>query len=172
MRCSGIEFLSMVIRYEYGWCSIILLVCQVCLPRIQHEVSKDTVLRIWNISQICINAITDNTPRSKSMKSGNWNKWKIRMVAIPLDKINNNKVSKYTNALIFHGILSQNQNVSYYLKIHWNCDFVGLLHQPFWLYLVLALLNITSRLYKLHCLAKDHWRGFSTRNAHMVHIVN
>ena len=21
------------------------------------------------------------------------------------------------------------------------------------------------------CLAKDHWRGFSTRNAHMVHIV-
>ena len=22
------------------------------------------------------------------------------------------------------------------------------------------------------CLAKDHWRGFSTRNAHMVHIVN
>ena len=22
------------------------------------------------------------------------------------------------------------------------------------------------------CLAKDHWRGFSTRNAHIVHIVN
>ena len=25
---------------------------------------------------------------------------------------------------------------------------------------------------KLLCLAKDYWRGFSTRNAHMVHVVN
>ena len=25
---------------------------------------------------------------------------------------------------------------------------------------------------KILCLAKDHWRGFSTRKAHMVHIVN
>ena len=25
---------------------------------------------------------------------------------------------------------------------------------------------------KLHCLAKDHWWGFITWNAHMVHIVN
>ena len=24
----------------------------------------------------------------------------------------------------------------------------------------------------LLCMAKDHWRGFSTRNEHMVHIVN
>ena len=29
-----------------------------------------------------------------------------------------------------------------------------------------------NQLFELHCLAKDHWRGFSTRNAHMVHIVN
>ena len=26
--------------------------------------------------------------------------------------------------------------------------------------------------FKLLWLAKDHWRGFSTRNAHMVHIIN
>ena len=26
--------------------------------------------------------------------------------------------------------------------------------------------------FRLLCLAKDHWRGFSTLNAHMVHIVN
>ena len=46
---------------------------------------------------------------------------------------------------------------------------------------------ITQSFFALHCfgtfwhtfssfqplsLAKDHWRGFSTRNAHMVHIVN
>ena len=31
------------------------------------------------------------------------------MVAIPLDKINYYKVSKYANVLIFQGILSQNQ---------------------------------------------------------------
>ena len=34
------------------------------------------------------------------------------------------------------------------------------------------LLGITFQLFKQLCLAKDHWRGFSTRNAHMVHIVN
>ena len=41
---------------------------------------------------------------------------------------------------------------------------------------VISLFNYFStiifQLLKLHCLAKDHWRGFSTRNAHMVHIVN
>ena len=37
----------------------------------------------------------------------------------------------------------------------------------FWHHLV-----ITFQRFKLHCLTKDHWRGFSTRNAHMVHIVN
>ena len=26
--------------------------------------------------------------------------------------------------------------------------------------------------FKLLCLAKDHWRGYITRNAHMVHVVN
>ena len=32
--------------------------------------------------------------------------------------------------------------------------------------------GITFQLFELLCLAKDHWRGFSTRNAHMVHFVN
>ena len=32
--------------------------------------------------------------------------------------------------------------------------------------------GIHFQLLNLLCLAKDHWRGFSTRNAHMVHIVN
>ena len=49
---------------------------------------------------------------------------------------------------------------------------MGLLHHPFWLQLVLALLVITFQLFYTKCLAKDHWRGFSTRNAHTVHIVN
>ena len=30
----------------------------------------------------------------------------------------------------------------------------------------------TFQLFNTTSLAKDHWRGFSTRNAHMVHIVN
>ena len=34
------------------------------------------------------------------------------------------------------------------------------------------ILGITFQLLKLLRLAKDHWRGFSTRNAHMTHIVN
>ena len=31
---------------------------------------------------------------------------------------------------------------------------------------------IVFQLFHLLSLAKDHWRGFNTRNAHMVHIVN
>ena len=34
------------------------------------------------------------------------------------------------------------------------------------------LLGITFQRFKLLCLAKDHWRGFSARNAHIVHVVN
>ena len=39
---------------------------------------------------------------------------------------------------------------------------------PFWLYLFSVLLDM----YHFSTLAKDNWRGFSTRNAHMVHIFN
>ena len=38
------------------------------------------------------------------------------MVAIPLDKINYNKVSKYVNVLIFKEFYRKTKNVSYYLK--------------------------------------------------------
>ena len=55
-------------------------------------------------------------------------------------------------------------------KIDRNCNFVGLLHHRFWLQFILIL--FCHYFSKLHCSAKDHWRGFSTRHAHMVHIVN
>ena len=42
---------------------------------------------------------------------------KIRMVAIPSDKINYHKVSKYANVLIFKEFYLKTKNVSYYLKI-------------------------------------------------------
>ena len=58
------------------------------------------------------------------------------------------------------------------LKINWNCNYVGLLHHPFWLQLVLALFGRYFSTFYTKCLAKDHWRGFNTRNAHMVHIFN
>ena len=38
------------------------------------------------------------------------------MVAIPHDKINYNKVSKYANVLIFKEFYPNTKNVSYYLK--------------------------------------------------------
>ena len=41
---------------------------------------------------------------------------KIRMIAILLDKINYNKVSKYANALIFKEFYPKTKNVSYYLN--------------------------------------------------------
>ena len=34
------------------------------------------------------------------------------------------------------------------------------------------LSSTSIQLFELLCLAKDHWRGFCTRNAHMVHFVN
>ena len=39
------------------------------------------------------------------------------MVAIPLDKVNYNKVSKYANVLIFQEFYPKTKNVSYYLKV-------------------------------------------------------
>ena len=42
---------------------------------------------------------------------------------------------------------------------------------PFGFSLFWYLWGIIFQLFKLHCLAKDHWGGFSARNAHMVHIV-
>ena len=57
-------------------------------------------------------------------------------------------------------------------KINWNCNYVGLLHHPFWLQLVLALFGHYFLTFYTTYIAKDQWRGFSTRNAHMVHIVN
>ena len=66
--------------------------------------------------------------------------------------------------------VTANENARY-KRNELECDFVGLLHHPFWLNLVLALLDITFRLFKLLCLAKDNWRGFSTRNTHMVQFV-
>ena len=59
-----------------------------------------------------------------------------------------------------------------FMNTKWNCNFVGLLHHPLWLQLLLALFGHYFSTFYTTCLAKDHWRGFSTRNAHMVHIVN
>ena len=39
------------------------------------------------------------------------------MVAIPLDKINYNKVSKFVNVLIFKEFYPKTKNVSYYVKV-------------------------------------------------------
>ena len=41
-------------------------------------------------------------------------------------------------------------------KIHSNCNFVGLLHHPFWFHLVFGTLCIHFQLLKLLSLDKDH----------------
>ena len=43
---------------------------------------------------------------------------------------------------------------------------------PFRFSLILALLGYHFSTFVLLCLDKGHWWGFSTRNAHMTHIVN
>ena len=47
-----------------------------------------------------------------------------------------------------------------YYTIHFGFSFF----RHFW--------DIIFSPFQLLSLAKDHWRGFNTRNAHMVHIVN
>ena len=44
--------------------------------------------------------------------------------------------------------------------IHFGCSF-------FWYFC-----DLSFQLFKLLCLAYNHWWGFCTRNAHMVHIIN
>ena len=58
------------------------------------------------------------------------------------------------------------------VKIDINCIFWGVYYTiPFSFSLFRHFLDFTFQLLKLICLTKDHWRGSSTRNAHMVHIV-
>ena len=49
-----------------------------------------------------------------------------------------------------------------------NCNFSGFITPS----LLACFGTFGASLLKLHCLAKDHWWGFNTRNAQMVHIVN
>ena len=58
------------------------------------------------------------------------------------------------------------------VKIDRNCNFVGLLHHPVWLKLLSAVFGHHISIFQLLSLAKDLWRGFNTRNAHMVYIIN
>ena len=57
-------------------------------------------------------------------------------------------VSLLVDQRVSEGTCSHVLNV---LKIHWNCKFVGLLHHPFWLFLILALLGIHFQLFQLFC---------------------
>ena len=62
----------------------------------------------------------------------------------------------------------EHQNFTY-----WNSNFVDLLHGiPFGYSFFWYFCDISFQLLKLLCLDKNHWWGFCTRNAHMVHIVN
>ena len=50
---------------------------------------------------------------------------------------------------------------------------MDLLHGiPFGFSFFWCFYDISFQLFKLLCLAKNHWWGFCARNAHMVHIVN
>ena len=102
-----------------GGTSSLAMVCEVCFPRLKHGVSEETVLKIRNNSQIIHKyvsfIITDNTPSSKStiLHVRNWNRWMINMVAIPRDKINYPKASKYVNNLIFKEFYPETKNLSH-----------------------------------------------------------
>ena len=58
------------------------------------------------------------------------------------------------------------------VKIDLNCNLWVYYTIPFGFSWFRHFWVITFQLFKSHSLAKDHWRGFITRNAHMVHIVN
>ena len=51
------------------------------------------------------------------------------------------------------------------------CNFVGQYTIPFGFTLFWHVRDISS-IFENTFLTKDHWWGFSARNAHMVHIVN
>ena len=61
------------------------------------------------------------------------------MVAIPLDKINYNKVSKYANVLNFKEFYPKTKNVSYYLNIVQTDNKVNLLSSIKIIYLCLSV---------------------------------
>ena len=77
--------------------------------------------------------------------------------------------------------------LSYILNTIWKCPASATCIPWNSVYIVMYILHLSPvhmrwftfgacifnlQLLELLCLAEDHWRGFSTRNAHMVHIVN
>ena len=54
------------------------------------------------------------------------------MAAIPRDKINYHKVSKYANVLIFKDFYPKTKNVSYYLKLSFTTHGVFTLFYVYW----------------------------------------
>ena len=59
------------------------------------------------------------------------------------------------------------------LKMDYVCIYLRVYYTiPFGFTLFRHFLAYIFNLFQLLSLAKYHWRGFSTRNAHMVHIVN
>ena len=64
-------------------------------------------------------------------------------------------------------------NASSYPKLKYRyCLLFGLISQIWQSCFLIKHLALYFNFIQLLSLAKDHWRGFNTRNAHMVHIVN
>ena len=118
-----------------------------------------------------------NIPRYFSF-AFNDHTWKFGVNRSRIDWVMNQTIKKeYAFTLQLTPKVNVTFNFTWYFsvfKIDWNCNSVGLLHHPYWLRLVFRHfwgINLQPFCYLL-CLAEDHWGGFSTRNAHMVHIVN
>ena len=82
----------------------------------------------------------------------------------------NLKFYKTSSTVDFGWFVAFESIIIFRVEFDWNCNFVGLLHHPFGFSLLKLFWVITVQHFEFHCLAKDHWWGFSTRYAHMVHI--
>ena len=75
------------------------------------------------------------------------------------------------NSLVFHTFIVCLVIYCVQVKIE---IFIDGTRRIFWLLAsaCFGTFGLSFSTFKLLCLAKDHWWGFITRNAHMVHIVN
>ena len=89
---------------------------------------------------------------SEFISIDNINLWQQKLFLI---KTEVNFVSKFSVLKLFEIVI---------LWVYYTIPFGFSLISHFWV--------ISFQLFKSHCLAKDHWWGFSTLKAHMVHIVN
>ena len=127
-----------------------------------------TIIGCISIVKASVADVSDLFMRYKMLSSVRWITCTLQVIS-PLANIDYDRCT-FINVSPIHeqNMINEPEPNGSNIRVIW----IRLSHIPFSNRAIYTFYTITFQFFKQLCLAKDHWRGFSTRNAHMVHIVN